>query len=59
VRANYGSVVDSQHLSRRGVKSVAGARHIGSRGCFYVIDDTRTHRGGALSESEVSGKKVT
>jgi len=27
VRANYGSVVDSQHLSRRGVKSVVGARH--------------------------------
>jgi nitrite reductase/ring-hydroxylating ferredoxin subunit len=26
---------------------------------FYVIDDTRTHRGGPLSEGEVSGEKVT
>jgi nitrite reductase/ring-hydroxylating ferredoxin subunit len=28
-------------------------------GSFYVIDDNRTHRGGPLSEGEVSGKKVT
>jgi hypothetical protein len=28
-------------------------------GSVYVIDDTRTHRGGPLSEGEVSGEKVT
>ena len=28
-------------------------------GKFYAIDDTCTHRGGPLSEGEVSGEKVT
>jgi hypothetical protein len=28
-------------------------------GTFYVIDDTRTHRGGPLFEGEVSGEKAT
>ena len=28
-------------------------------GSFYAIDDTCTHRGGPLSEGEVSGEKVT
>jgi nitrite reductase/ring-hydroxylating ferredoxin subunit len=28
-------------------------------GAFYAIDDTCTHRGGPLSEGELSGKEVT
>ncbi|MBI3693908.1 MAG: non-heme iron oxygenase ferredoxin subunit [Acidobacteria bacterium] len=28
-------------------------------GGFYAIDDTCTHRGGPLSEGELSGKEVT
>ena len=28
-------------------------------GVFYAIDDTCTHRGGPLSEGELSGKEVT
>ena len=28
-------------------------------GSFYAIDDTCTHRGGPLSEGEVSGEEVT
>ena len=28
-------------------------------GTFYAIDDTCTHRGGPLSEGEVSGEEVT
>lgn len=28
-------------------------------GTFYAIDDTCTHRGGPLSQGEVSGKEVT
>ena len=28
-------------------------------GGFYAIDDTCTHRGGPLSEGEISGKEVT
>ena len=28
-------------------------------GSFYAIDDTCTHRGGPLSECEVSGEEVT
>lgn len=28
-------------------------------GIFYAIDDTCTHRGGPLSEGEVSGEEVT
>ena len=28
-------------------------------GSFYAIDDTCTHRGGSLSEGEVSGEEVT
>jgi len=28
-------------------------------GSFYVIDETRMHRGGPLSEGEVSRKKAT
>ena len=28
-------------------------------GRFYAIDDTCTHRGGALSEGEVAGEEVT
>jgi phenylpropionate dioxygenase-like ring-hydroxylating dioxygenase large terminal subunit len=39
----------------RGRRSRSSTR----RGGFYVIDDTRTHRGGQLSEGEVSGEKVT
>jgi 3-phenylpropionate/trans-cinnamate dioxygenase ferredoxin component len=28
-------------------------------GSFYAVDDTCTHRGGPLSEGEVSGEEVT
>ena len=28
-------------------------------GTYYAIDDTCTHRGGPLSEGELSGKEVT
>jgi nitrite reductase/ring-hydroxylating ferredoxin subunit len=28
-------------------------------GLFYAIDDTCTHRGGPLSEGELSGKEIT
>jgi nitrite reductase/ring-hydroxylating ferredoxin subunit len=40
---------------------VAGRRSPSStqRGSFYVIDDTRTNRGGPLCEGEVAGEKVT
>jgi len=35
------------------------AKRVEVAGSFYVIDETRMHRGGPLSEGEVSRKKAT
>ena len=46
----------------QGIKVKVRGKHIAlfnSEGTYYAIDDTCTHKGGPLSEGEVTGTRVT
>ena len=61
--AEFFRVADAGELAPGQAKCVeVGGKKIALfnlEGNFYAIDDTCTHRGGPLSEGEVSGEEVT